>query len=451
MQKKLQNARLWVIIFTVFVDLLGVGILIPVVPQLLANPRSEYFLLPKNMSLNQGFILLGFLTAAFPLAQFLATPILGQLSDKFGRKKILALSLAGTCLSYVVFALGIYFRNLPLLFVSRAFDGVTGGNISVAQAAIADVTEPKDRAKNFGLIGAAFGLGFILGPYIGGKLSDPAVFSWFNATTPFWFVALLSFINVLSVIFLFPETLEIKKEAMKIDWGKSFMNIFHAYMMEKLRVIFMSNFLFQAGFTFFTTFFSVFLINKFNFTQGNIGDFFSYVGLWVAITQAVITRRLAGKVREDEILRISIMISALGIVLYFLPHAWWQLLFITPIFAVANGLTQANIAALISKTAARSIQGEVLGINASVQALAQAIPPMLSGYIAASLSPEAPLIVSAIVIATAGFVFSIFYDSTSSNRLAVEEAEYTQSVEDSKQSEQSIHNEDEIIHGTIDL
>jgi MFS family permease len=145
------------------------------------------------------------------------------------------------------------------------------------------------------------------------------------------------------------------------------------------------------------------------------------------------------------------MISALGIVLYFLPHAWWQLLFITPIFAVANGLTQANIAALISKTADRSIQGEVLGINASVQALAQAIPPMLSGYIAASLSPEAPLIVSAIVIATAGFVFSIFYDSTSSNRLAGEKAEYPQSVEDSKQSEQSIHNEDEIIRGTIDL
>src|SRR3989344_3479623 len=177
---KIRNKPLPVIFFTVFVDLIGFGILIPVVPLLLADPESSYFLLPKGFTVNQGYIMLGFLTAMFPLMQFLAAPILGQLSDKFGRKRILAISLFGTCLSYLIFAYAILTRNIPLLFAARAFDGITGGNIAVAQAAIADVTTPANRAKNFGLIGAAFGLGFILGPYIGGKLSDPTVVSWFG-------------------------------------------------------------------------------------------------------------------------------------------------------------------------------------------------------------------------------------------------------------------------------
>ena len=187
MRAKLASNPLPVVLFTVFVDLLGVGILIPVIPQLMANPGSNYYLFPENTPASHGYIVLGFLVAIFPLMQFIATPILGQLSDKFGRKKILAISLAGTSMSYVLFAIGIMTKNIPLLFLSRGFDGITGGNIAVAQAAVADVTPPEKRARNFGLIGAVFGFGFIIGPYIGGKLSDPSIISWFNATTPFFF------------------------------------------------------------------------------------------------------------------------------------------------------------------------------------------------------------------------------------------------------------------------
>ncbi len=259
--KKFKFSPLPVIFLTVFVDLIGFGLLIPVIPLLLANPRSEYFLLPPDFTVQQGYILLGFLTAIYPLGQFFATPILGELSDKFGRKPVIVLSLIGTCISYLIFAFGVVTKNLPLLFLSRGFAGIFGGNISVNQAAIADFTPPKDRVKNFGLIGAAFGLGFILGPYIGGKLSDPSIYSGFSAVTPFLFAAALSFVNVLSVLLFFPETNVLKNLEKKINWGRSILNIVHAYGMRKLRPLFATNFFFQAGFTFFTTFFSVFLIN----------------------------------------------------------------------------------------------------------------------------------------------------------------------------------------------
>ncbi len=406
---QLLKKPLFVILFTVFIDLLGFGILIPVIPLLLADPSSSYFLLPKGMSLLQGYILLGFLTSVFPLMQFFSTPILGQLSDKYGRKKILAISIFGTSVSYALFALGIILRNIPLLFVARALDGITGGNISVAQAAIADITPPHNRARNFGLLGAIFGLGFIAGPFIGGKLSDPHVLTWFSATTPFWFAAILSFINVMSIIFVFPETLARKNINIHLTWDKSIKNIIRAYSMDKLKTLFMTNFLFQGGLAFFFTFFSVYLIRKFSFHQSNIGDFFSYIGLWVAFTQAVITRKLSSAFKEEKILRASIIIAGLGVGLYFFPSLWWQLYLIAPFFAVANGLSQANILSLISKSVDATIQGETLGINSSVQALAHSLPPMLSGYIAASITPEAPIVVSSLTIVAAGLVFLFFH------------------------------------------
>ena len=135
------------------------------------------------------------------MAQFFGAPILGAMSDRFGRKKILILSLVGTCIGYLFFGAGIAAASLITLFISRAIDGFTGGNISIALSAIADISDPKEKAKNFGLIGMAFGLGFILGPYIGGKLADPSVVGWFTHSTPFWFAAALTFLNIILVTF----------------------------------------------------------------------------------------------------------------------------------------------------------------------------------------------------------------------------------------------------------
>lgn len=409
MSKKFKGNPLAVIFLTIFVDMLGFGILIPVIPLLLADPQSPYYLLPDYYSIESGYILLGYLLAMFPLMQFIATPILGQLSDRFGRKNILAFSLAGTALSYVLFAYGIITRNIPLLFIARGFDGFTGGNVSVAQAAIADVTKPENRTKAFGMVGAAFGLGFILGPYIGGKLSDPSIVSWFDASTPFWFAAILSFINVLSVLFIFPETKTNLKKVISINWGKSFSNIAHAYTLKELRVIFLTIFIYNSGFTFFTSFFSVFLINNFHFTQSDIGDFFAYIGLWVAITQGVVTSFVSKHIKEFQVLRFSMIGTGVFLLCYFLPNVWWQLLIVTPFFAICNGLSFANSTSLVSKSANKQIQGEVLGINASILALAQVLPPILSGYIASKLSPDDPIFVSSIVIVLAGVIFLVLY------------------------------------------
>lgn len=403
-----KNKILIIIFLTVFIDLLGIGILIPVIPQLFANPFSAEYMLPFGTSVNEGYMLLGLLIAVYPIGQFIATPILGQLSDKYGRKKILAISLLGTAISYVVFAFAIITKNIPLLFFSRFFDGITGGNISIAQAMIGDVSTHENRAKNFGMLGAAFGLGFIFGPYIGGKLSDPSVISWFTSATPFYFAAILAFINMLSVFFLVPETNKnLWKD--KMTWGKSLSNIKKAMEMKGLSAIFVTNFLFFGGFTFFTTFFGVFLINKFNFTQGNIGDFFAYVGIWSVFTQAVMTRLFAKHFAEPQIIRYSLIGAGIMVLAYFLPNHAWELFLIPPFFSICTGLTMANINSLLSKAAPSDQRGEIMGISSSVQALAQAIPAILSGFIAAYLVPTTPLIVASIVIICSGLVFRFLY------------------------------------------
>ncbi len=407
----LERRALPIILFTVFLDVLGVGILIPVIPQLVYTIFQ-----PAGYSLNESLIMLGWLTAIFPLMQFVATPILGQLSDRFGRKPVLGFSLFGTGLGYILFAIGIITKNIPLLFAARALDGVTGGNISVARATIADVSPPEHRTKNFGLIGAAFGIGFVFGPYLGARLAAPntsffGLFdtpSWFSSATPFWFTAILSFVNVALLLAILPETHKHINDKLKIAWTKSLGNIKKAATSPALRVIFTSEFLFWGGFTFFTTFFQILLIQKLDFKVNNVGDFFAYIGIWIALTQGLITPILAKRFKNHQILRVAFLGTAVALMLQLIPNNTTQLLLFAPLIAIFNGLVMANVSALVSLTAGPENQGEVLGVEASVQALAQAIPAIIAGYVA-TMGINMPVIVGSATVFVGWLVFVIFY------------------------------------------
>lgn len=407
----LSKRALPIVLFTVFLDVLGVGILMPILPQLVFK-----VFLPAGFSYNGALITLGWLVGIYPLMMFVATPILGQLSDRYGRKKVLSFSLAGTGIGYVLFAIGILTKNIPLLFLSRAFDGITGGNISVARAVIADVSKPEERTKNFGLIGAAFGVGFVLGPYIGARLASPSVSffglfntpHWFNAATPFWFAAILAAINTILVLAILPETHAHINKKLKMVWTKSLSNIRKAASAPGLRIVFTSEFLFFGGFTFFTTFFQILLIQKLHFTQSNVGDFFAYIGIWIALTQGLITPIIAKRFKNYQVLRYTFFGMGLTLFLMLWPSNTSQLLLVTPLIALFVGLTMANSSALVSLSAGPEMQGEILGIDASVQSLAQAIPAIISGYIA-TMGINMPVIVGGVIVMIAGVIFVAFY------------------------------------------
>lgn len=413
MKKKvgLEKKALPIVIGTIFIDVLGVSILMPVLPQLIFRIFE-----PAGYSYKGALIMLGWLTAIYPLMQFLSTPILGQLSDRYGRKPILSFSLLGTAVGYALFAVAIITRNIPLLFFARALDGITGGNLSVARAVIADVSAPENRTRNFGFIGAAFGIGFVAGPYIGARLAAPEVSffglfntpSWFGPATPFWFAAILSAVNALSVLAILPETHKHINAKLKVAWSKSFENIKKAATHPSLKVIFSSEFLFWGGFSFFTTFFQILLIEKLGFRVNNIGDYFAYIGICIALSQALVTPFMAKRFTNQQILRVSLLGNGLTLFLLLLPQNTAQLLLVTPLFAMFNGLTMANVSALVSGSADKKIQGEVLGIEASVQALAQSIPAIIAGYIA-TLGINVPVIVGGSIVLVSGLIFNVFY------------------------------------------
>lgn len=403
---------------TVFIDLLGFGILIPVFP-LLISPGSPFRVTPEGWSFTQGLIMLGWLQAIYPFCIFVAAPILGQMSDRHGRRPVLAASIFGTSVGYVLFAIGISTANIPLLFAARALDGITGGNLAVAQAAIGDVSTNENRAKNFGLLGAAFGLGFIIGPYLGGRLSSPdASFyglfdtpSWFGATTPFWFAAIIALANGVSVLVTFPETLKEKFHGGRIKMGRSISNVVAGFKSDRLRVILATGFLFNAGFTFFTTFFGVYLKNSFDFSSAKIGDYFALVGLFIAFSQAVVVARVAKKLADFKVLRFSLFGTAAMMLVYFLTptSSSAYLYMVIPFFTFFNGLTMANMSSLVSRSAEPGQQGQAMGIYSSVQSLAQVPASILVGYITSGINSSQPLLVSSVCIGLGGFVFATMF------------------------------------------
>ena len=397
--------NLFTLFCIIFIDLVGVGILIPVLAPLFLDPSTT--IVPAEWSQSTRSIALGFLIGAYPLAQFFGSPVLGTLSDRYGRKKLLSLSLMGTILGYLLFAVGLLTSQLWLLYLSRILDGFTGGNIGVANSAISDMSTPETRTKNFGLVGMAFGLGFIVGPFLGGILSDPSIVSWFGSSTPFWFAAGICTINLLLVEFHFKETFK-KSVIKKIHAFIGFSHLAKAVRMQKMRTIFIVIFLHSLGFCFFTQFFPVFLVQKFHFQEAAIGTMFGYIGLWIAFCQGFVTRIVSRFISPEKVLKISLLGLSGSLFLITLSGNVAILYLIQPIMAIFEGLNFPNQTSIVAKLSSEEDQGEAMGITQSLRALGQAVPPIIAGFLV-SVDQNLPTYTAAALILLAWAVFMIFF------------------------------------------
>lgn len=403
--KTSRSSSLAPLLLTVFLDVVGLGIIIPVLAIVFIDHSQS--ILPINTSDAVRQIYFGFLVAAYPAAQFFGASILGAMSDRYGRKKLLMLSIGGTVIGYLLFALGIIFRSVTLLFISRLFAGFTGGNISIAQSAIADTSTPESKAKDFGLMGMMFGLGFILGPFIGGKLSDPDLVSWFSLSTPFWFATALSLFNVILLGVLFEETLHTRIDT-PITPLTGLRNFIKAFSLPSLRAIFVMSFLFSVGFTFFTQFFNVFLIERYGFDQGDIGNVFGLFGLCMALTQGFIVRPVSKMLKPAQVLKISILVQSGLLPLMLLAWKPSILYMIIPFISLFQGLSFVNMTALVSDETGEESQGEGLGLSQSVQSMGQIFPPVIAGFIAA-IDANLPIIIGSVCLFIAWLCFILMY------------------------------------------
>jgi MFS transporter, DHA1 family, tetracycline resistance protein len=402
---KIPKTILMTIIFIVFLDVLGMTIIIPILAPIFLDSTTT--ILSSNVPYATRTMLLGFLMAAYPFAQFFGSPILGSLSDRHGRKKVLFISMAGSLVGYVIFAYGIFLGNLWLLFISRLLDGFTGGNISVALSSIADISTRKSKTRNFGLVGAAYGAGLIVGPFFGGILSDNTLVFWFSHATPFLFAALLTFINMVLMLVYLPETLKVRINR-PLSLFSGFHNVIKAFRMTNLRTMFSVVFLIMLGFTFFTHFLPVFLIEKFHYDETLSGYLFAYLGLWIVLTQALIVKFLSRAFSPKAILSFSILIFGLSYFAVILASSSLMLYILGPLVAIFCGITLPSYNALISNIGSSKSQGEILGINQSMQSLAQCIPPIIAGFIIA-IHPSWPTIIGGVITLLAWLIFILFY------------------------------------------
>jgi len=392
-----------ILFVTLLLDMIGIGMIIPIIPIILTDSSSPSFLL-TGFGTSAQYLIAGLLTGIFGLMQFIAAPILGEFSDAYGRKRLLTFGVGVLAVAQLMFGFAIVIGSLPLLFLSRAVAGLAAANFSIAQAAIADVTEPRDRAKNFGLVGAAFGLGFIIGPILGGWILHLTG----AASAPFWLAGALGVVNLMFISLFFPET---RKGDSSHDFHflKGVRNIQTAFRDVDARPVYLSSFLLQLGFGFFTAFIGILLVSRFGFTASAVGIFFGITGAWIIFTQVVVLRIVTKHYNERAILRVSLILVGVAIFAYgFVPTS--ELLYVVlPLLAIGNGLSVANLSALISKGVSGEKQGAAMGINGSLQALAQGVAPVVAGVGAGLFGLHMPFVVGMALALFAWATLFVFF------------------------------------------
>lgn len=341
---------------------MGAGILVPVIPFLVAQFRAEA-------------TMVGLVAVAFSAAQFTASPILGALSDRFGRRPILLVSLFGTAVGYFLFG---FATALWMIFVSRLLDGVTGGNISTAQAYIADVTPPEDRAKNFGLIGAAFGLGFIIGPALGGALSH------ISLQAPAFAAGILSLITCAAAYFFLPESLPSERrrtQPVGLIEINPVRQLGLALERPALRGLLWSVFALQFAFAELQTNFAVFTARRFGLGPAENAWLFAFVGLSAALMQGVVIRKAVKWYSGESLTRFGLAVAAVGFAGIAVVPAAVALLLPIALISIGNGMASPSMTAILSERAGGHEQGFLLGAAQSLRSLAMVLGPAWAGAV----------------------------------------------------------------------
>lgn len=358
--KTTPNNALLFIFITVLVDVIGLGIIIPIVPKLIENLTG--------LGINEASKYGGWLLFSFAIMQFIFSPILGGLSDRFGRRLILLLSLFGLGLDYIFHA---FAPSIAWLFVGRIIAGIMGASFSTATAYIADISTPEKRAQNFGLIGAAFGLGFIIGPVIGG------ISSKWGTNVPFLIAAGLTLLNVIYGYFVLPESLS-KDNRRAFEWKRanpiSSLKNLRKYpvvsgLVISLVLTFIASHAVQSNWSFYTMY-------KFNWTAEIVGYSLAVVGVLVAFVQGFLIRKIIPRLGQVKSIYLGMSFSALGLLLFGLAsESWMMFAFLTPY--CLGGIAGPSIQGVISSQVPDNEQGELQGALTSLMSLCGVFGPLL--------------------------------------------------------------------------
>ncbi|HEX8370039.1 MAG TPA: MFS transporter [Pyrinomonadaceae bacterium] len=363
--EKFFTKPLIIIFVTVFIDLLGFGIVIPALPYYV---ESEAF---KATPFD-----IGLLFASYSLMQFIFSPILGSLSDKYGRRPILFFSLLGSALGYLFIG---YAFALWMVFAGRIIAGITGGNLSTAQAYIADVTTRENRAKGMGLFGATFGLGFIFGPAIGGILSR------YGIQVPFLFAAVLSFVNAILLYFILPETIQKGVFGETEKRKNRLAELFESLRDARFGTLAAIYFFLVTAFSIMTYAFVLYTIFRFGYSAEQNGYIFAFIGALAVIFQGGFFNRLVNKFGENSLTVVGclMMTAAFFAIPYIAPDygGLSGLLAVVAVMAIGNALAAPALSSLASKISSEKEQGKALGVMQSGASLARAIGPAVGGIL----------------------------------------------------------------------
>ena len=375
----MQNRRLLTLFLIVFIDLLGFSLILPLLPFYAETFGATPFPI-------------GLLVAAYAAAQLVGAPLLGRLSDRFGRRPVLLISLIGTFIGFLILG---FASSLWMLFASRLLDGFTGGNISVAQAYITDITDEKDRAKGLGLLGAAFGVGFIIGPAVGGILSV------YGFAVPAFVAAGLSLISILGVIFFLPESLTAEARARLEKKAKqeiSLRNLWAAINRPRVGPLLNVRFFYGLAFATFQTIFPLYAQYKLGLDARNTGFVLTYVGILVVFVQGFLVGWLAARYNEYRLIFLATILMMIVLFAWALVPNLIALLIVLAPLAVAAGILNTLLNSALSKAVYPEEVGGTLGLSASLESLTRVISPTAGGILIGSLGTWAPGVVGGLIM-----------------------------------------------------